>query len=137
MKRHYPLIAIALIALCAASCASVPTPDQIPADLTASQLIQRAQEASDMGELDVAIAYYEAAIAREPRNSNVVIQCKYEIAFIHYKQGKYEMAETELVALLQMYETDKTYTLPMAYKRLAEIVLEKVRAAMQQNQPAQ
>jgi hypothetical protein len=55
-----------------------------------------------------------------------MITAEYHIAFIHYKQGKYEQARIELNKLLGYYDTPDEELLPPHFKRLAYIVLESI-----------
>jgi outer membrane protein assembly factor BamD (BamD/ComL family) len=95
-------------------------------DLTPSELIQRAQEASDRNRYDAALQYYQALLDRNRDNIDLVITAEYEIAFIHYKQKKYQQSRTELNALLERYNTPDEYLLPPHFKRLAVIVLDSI-----------
>jgi outer membrane protein assembly factor BamD (BamD/ComL family) len=90
-------------------------------------LIQRAQEASDRNRYKQALQYYEVILERFPTNADLVCNAEYEIAFIHYKQNKYETAENEFNTLLSRYDTPDEELLPPQYKRLALIVLERMK----------
>lgn len=109
------------------SCASAPK--SIPEDLTASELIQRAQEASDTNKYPVAVAYYQAALDRFGDDPAILCNAEYEIAFIAYKNGRLVEAEERFTRLLERYAAPEGDFLPARFKILAEKVLEKVRAA--------
>jgi outer membrane protein assembly factor BamD (BamD/ComL family) len=119
------------------SCASTV---KINDDMSPAELIQRAQEASDRNRYKIALQYYEALYDRNRSNLDLVITAEYEIAFIHYKQKKYQQAREELTALLEYYNTPDQELLPQHFKRLAQIVLntieekERQRAGSQNNQ---
>jgi len=98
----------------------------ISEDLSPAELIQRAQEASDRNYYKTALQYYEALLARNRNNNALVINAEYEIAFIHYKQKKYEQAREELNAILEYYNTPDEELLPQQFKRLAQIVLQSI-----------
>jgi outer membrane protein assembly factor BamD (BamD/ComL family) len=108
-------------AVLAFSCASRPI--FIPEDLTAPELIQRAQEASDRNRYNNALQYYEAILERFPFSSEFVCAAEYEIAFIHYKQKKYDLAKSGFNALLERYNTPDGELLPPQFKILALKVL--------------
>jgi outer membrane protein assembly factor BamD (BamD/ComL family) len=127
------IIASALVLL--ASCESVPK--DIPAGMTAREMIQRAQEASDEGKDKVARSYYETAKARFPTDMAVVCACEYEIAFIAYKRKDYKAAEAGFSALLERYASPDAAFLPQEYKTLAEKILGKTRAAVEAKKPKQ
>lgn len=98
----------------------------IPDHLSPAELIQRGQEASDRNRYKQALQYYEAIIERYPSYIDEICAAEYEIAFIHYKQKKYETATRELNALLNRYDTPDEELLPPQFKKLAIIVLAKI-----------
>jgi outer membrane protein assembly factor BamD (BamD/ComL family) len=101
-------------------------PQEIPADLSPAELIQRAQEASDKNRYSLALRYYETILERYAVNIDLVCAAEYEIAFIHYKQKKYETAKEKFNALLVRYNTPDEELLPQQFKKLARIVLERI-----------
>ena len=98
----------------------------IPETLNPSELIQRAQEASDKNRYNHALQYYQALLDRNPTNIDLVCAAEYEIAFIHYKQKKYAQARAEFNALLDRYNAYEDGYLPPQYKLLALKVLERI-----------
>ncbi|MFW6344306.1 MAG: tetratricopeptide repeat protein [Sediminispirochaetaceae bacterium] len=130
MKRHIQFSAYIIISILAAaflgiSCASEP--DEIPTDLQAIEYFQKAQEAaSEDNNYSLAIRYYNTFIDRHPEDIQKIIEAKYEIAFLHYKQGKHEQAKKEFNELLQNYEGDSANVLPAWPRVLAQKVLEKI-----------
>ena len=98
----------------------------ISEDLSPAELIQRAQEASDRNRYRVALQYYQALLDRNRDKIDLVITAEYEIAFIHYKQRKYQQSRTELESLLEYYNSPDEELLPLQFKRLAQIVLERI-----------
>jgi len=113
-----------LTAILAASCATGPL--TIPDGLTQAELIQRAQEASDRNKYPVSLQYYETLIQRFPYDIDSICAAEYEIAFIHYKQKKYDTARTEFNKLLERYNVPDEELLPPQYKILSLIVLKKM-----------
>jgi len=95
-------------------------------DLSPAELIQRAQEATDRNRYNLAMQYYEALYERNRSNIDLIITAGYEIAFIHYKQKKYNQAREELTDLLKYYDTPDEELLPQQFKRLAQIVIQKI-----------
>ncbi|MDR1445644.1 MAG: hypothetical protein LBI90_01980 [Treponema sp.] len=106
------------------SCAGGPA--EIPGDLTAMELIQRGQEASDKNRYGLSLLYYQALLERNRTNSTLVCTAEYEIAFIHYKEKNYDQARDGLEALLERYEEEDAETLPPEYRILANIVLKHI-----------
>lgn len=126
----YPLLLVAALFAAAllASCATKPP--VIPENASAMELIQRAQEASDRSDWAAAIVFYETARERFGSDPSVLVTCEYETAFIHYKQGKFALAEEEFVALIAKYESPEGSSLPPRYLILARKVLPTIREKM-------
>jgi outer membrane protein assembly factor BamD (BamD/ComL family) len=117
----FRLTALALCVVVAAGCASGPT--DVSDTITPAELVQRAQEASDRNRYSQSLGYYELILERFPDNLEYVCAAEYEIAFLHYKQKKHDIAETELRALLARYEDPNAELLPPQYRILANIVI--------------
>ena len=115
---------VIVVMVCFSACATGPI--NIPQELSPSELIQRAQEASDKNRYKDALQYYQALFERNPSNIDLICTAEYEIAFIHYKQKKYVQARTELNALLERYNTPDESFFPPQFKLLAQKVLERI-----------
>jgi outer membrane protein assembly factor BamD (BamD/ComL family) len=111
-------------AVLAVSCASGPV--SIPDELTPAELIQRGQEASDKNKYSVSLQYYEAILMRFPFDTDNICAAEYEIAFIHYKQKKYDAARSEFTNLLERYNTPDEELLPPQFKILSQIMMTKI-----------
>jgi outer membrane protein assembly factor BamD (BamD/ComL family) len=122
-KIRLSLLWVVLV-LTVSACAGGP--QVIPETMSAEELVQRAQEASDRNRYQIALQYYEVLLERNPTNSDWICTAEYEIAFIHYKQKKYDEAREELNALLGRYEGQDAELLPQQFKRLSQIVLESI-----------
>jgi outer membrane protein assembly factor BamD (BamD/ComL family) len=118
------LLLIVVLAALVSGCYSGPV--DIKDDTTAAEMVQRAQEASDRNRYKLAMQYYELILERFPDDIDMVCTAEYEIAFIHYKQRRYEIAREGFNALLERYNTPDEVLLPLQYKRLATIVLERM-----------
>jgi len=116
-------ISAALLTFIFSACASTVN---ISNDLSPAELVQRAQEATDKNRYNIALQYYEALYERNSENIDLVITSEYEIAFIHYKQKKYNQAREELTALLKYYNTPDEELLPQQFKILAQIVIKSI-----------
>jgi len=121
-KSRLVLSALVFIFLFSA-CASTL---KISEELSPAELIQRAQEASDRNRYNTALQYYQALKDRNYNNIDLIITAEYEIAFIHYKQGKYQQAREEMDAVLEYFNTPDEELLPLQFKRLAQIVLKGI-----------
>jgi len=118
------IAAFALPVLFLAACYSGPV--EIPDGLTPAELVQLAQDATDRNRYIWASQYYESILDRFPENIDAVCGAEYEIAFIHYKQKRYDEAETLMRALRARYDAANSEFLPQKFKILSEIVLEKI-----------
>jgi outer membrane protein assembly factor BamD (BamD/ComL family) len=114
-------LALVFIPVLAAACASGPV--DIPEDLTAPELIQRGQEASDRNRYNISLQYYQAITDRFPLDTDNICAAEYEIAFIHYKQKQYDLAKTEFTDLLARYDTPDEELLPSQFKILSQKIL--------------
>jgi outer membrane protein assembly factor BamD (BamD/ComL family) len=123
VKSIRPLLWVVLV-LIVSACAGGP--QEIPESMSAEELVQRAQEASDRNRYQIALVYYDTLLERNPTSSDWVCTAEYEIAFIHYKQKKYAEAREELNTLLERYESPDAELLPQQFKRLSQIVLESI-----------
>ena len=123
---HLVPLCIALACVSLASCASKPK--AIPEDLSAQVLVQRAQEASDRYDYDVALSYYAALRDRFGSDPAYLCAAEYETAFIAYKQGHISAAKAGLEALLARYQAAEGANLPQHYRILATKVLENIAA---------
>jgi len=117
-------ITVFIVTILTVSCATKPI--VIPDNLTAAELIQRAQEASDRNRYNVSLQYYETILYRFPYDIDSVCAAEYEIAFIHYKQKKYDIAKVEFANLLERYNTPDEALLPPQFKILSLRILSNI-----------
>jgi outer membrane protein assembly factor BamD (BamD/ComL family) len=129
MKRS--LIVLGVVALL--GCQTVPT--EIPEDLTQAELIQQAQESADQENWEAAIAYYSAIVERFPEDRAATATARYEIAFIEYKRGNLDEAESGLLELIGMYDFEAE-SLPAWPRVLARRVLEEIEEERETETPA-
>ncbi|MDR2495484.1 MAG: tetratricopeptide repeat protein [Spirochaetaceae bacterium] len=121
-----PRAFLAALALAASLSACATNKEPVPPDLSPMELIQRGQEASDINRYAKAIRFYQAVIERYPSYIDEICASEYEIAFIHYKQKKYDRAAEEFHALLARYDTPDGELLPPQFNKLSRIVLAKI-----------
>ena len=122
IKKPLVLAASALVLLFSACASSA----NIGEDLSPAEIIQRAQEASDKNRYKLALQYYQVLNERNHSNIDLVITAEYEIAYIHYKQKKYQQAKAELTEVLEYYNTPDEELLPQHYKKLSKIVIARI-----------
>ena len=125
VRRTAAAVFVLLILTLTFSCASEPK--EIPNDLEPIEYFQKAQHfASDKNNFRVAIHYYEPFIERPPDDFQRIVEAKYEIAFLHYKQGKTQVAKKEFQELLKNYEGENANVLPAWPRILAQRVLTNI-----------
>ena len=131
--RILPLLIV--IATLLGACASQP--EEIPEDLEPIEYFQRAQKiASEDENYVLAKRYYEAFIERYPDDIQRIVEAKYEIAFLSYKQSNYELARQQFEEMLSYYEDEGSNILPRWPQVLAEKVLDKMSSNLEQTQAA-
>jgi outer membrane protein assembly factor BamD (BamD/ComL family) len=113
------------------SCASGPV--VIPTDLSAAEIFQRAQDASDRGDYTLAIRYYDTVPTSYPDDVNHVTWASYEIAFLYHKMGKHAQALTLINQLLDKYDKEGN-TLPPAPRVLASKLKVRLQDTLQTKQ---
>jgi outer membrane protein assembly factor BamD (BamD/ComL family) len=123
MRRRF-ILAAAVAASLFVACAGVPK--SIPEDLSARELVQRAQEATDAYHYDAAVAYYKALDERFGSDPLYKTTAAYEIAFIAYKQHRYAEAKEDFENLLALYAGPDGASLPPRYEILSKKVLESI-----------
>ncbi|MBO4532081.1 MAG: tetratricopeptide repeat protein [Treponema sp.] len=99
---------------------------EIPDDLTAPQLLQRGQASLDSSDYKAAERYFLKTIQQYGDDVNTYIEAKYELAHLYIKIKSYEKAYNTLSEILELYDYDMTGSLPPAYKKLAQIEMDKI-----------
>ncbi|MFP4300906.1 MAG: hypothetical protein ACOC47_04270 [Alkalispirochaetaceae bacterium] len=128
MKSHLERrggLGAALLLLLLLSACQTELPE-IPEDLSQAEFFQRAQDAADDNEWEVALHYYETFIERYPDDEANIAAAEYEIAFIHYKMEEYRTSRELFEELLLKYEEDEDDTLPPWVEILSEKILSTV-----------
>ena len=105
------------------SCASIPK--EIPLELSAKELNQKAQECAAIENYVAAEVYYKTLIQRYGMDTSILVPAEFELAHIYIKQKKYDKAKPVLERVLSYYEVD-TGSLPREYKKLAQVDLNKI-----------
>lgn len=131
MKQYRTVVLILIAAgLVVALAACKTAPKAVPEGLSAAEIIQLGQGASDKDDYEAALFYYDTCRQRYVEDLSVVCECEYEIAFIYFKQERYEDAKALFTTLLARYEQSDARLLPAQYKILGEKILAKVNAAL-------
>ena len=119
----------AALVLC--SCASGPV--NIPAGLSAAEIYQRAQDASDRGDYPLGIRYYSMIPTSYPDDIVHNIWSSYEIAFLYHKMKRDALALSFINELLDRYDKEGD-TLPPAPHVLALKLKVRLEEALQKKQ---
>ncbi len=106
-----------------ASCGSVP---EIPADATATQLIQSGQDALEYSNYKAAETYYNAVIQRYGMDTATYIEATYELGHMYLKQKKYEQAYQKFDEILATFENAEIGVIPAAFKKLAQMGINQI-----------
>ena len=126
MKKISLILSIFVLAAAALTFTSCQSVKDIPEDLTAPQLLQRGQSYADNADYKNAEACYLATFDRYGDNTDTYIESKYELAHLYIKKRNYEKARPVLEEILELYDYATVGTLPAAYKKLAQMDLEKI-----------
>lgn len=118
-------IIFAVFILCFAF-ASCKSNKEIPADLTADQLLQMGQDAFAKGQYKTSEKYYNEVINRYGDNIDKYVEARYEIGHVSLKRKKYEKAYWDFQEILDLYAQTEIGTIPPAYKKLAAIGMSKI-----------
>jgi hypothetical protein len=108
------------------SCKSIPV--EIPADMTAQELIQNGQSSFEKGKNKEALRYFNTVIEHYGTDQSLYIEARYEIGHMMIKQKKYDKAAPILEEIRDMYASAQPGSLPGAYQKLAAIELAKIPA---------
>jgi outer membrane protein assembly factor BamD (BamD/ComL family) len=130
IPRRFSILSVVCAAalLLLASCSSGPV--VIPEGLSAAEIFQRAQDATDRSDYPLAIRYYSLVQTTYPEDLTHVTWAAYEIAFLYHKMGKDEMSLSLINDLLDRYSKDAN-SLPPAPHLLAQ----KLKARLEETPP--
>lgn len=102
----------------------------IPEDLSASQLIQRGQDAAANNKFEEADKYYVATIDRYGQDLKCYVEARYELAHSFTKQKRYDEAKTMFNEIISIFEQPNAiYQVQPKYKKLAQIGLATIEEA--------
>ena len=121
MKKIF-IISVIAAAISLLSCATIK---ELPEDLTSAQIIQKGQNALVAGDYKSAEFCYETVIQRFGTNPATFVEATYELGNAYYKAKKYQQAYDTFTELLDIYGYSQG-NLPGAYKKLAQIGLDKI-----------
>ena len=99
---------------------------EVPQDLSAAQLIQQGQNSYGSGDYKAAQMYYNAVIDRFGDDTSTYIEARYELGHLYLKTKDYKRAYSAFTEILEFYDSAIGTTIPAAYKKLAQIGLQKI-----------
>jgi len=106
------------------SCATKPEP--VLESASSAEIIQRAQEKSDIYDWKGAQFYYRTLQERFTDDLNLQATAMYELAFIEYKQGHEEAVRKGFQQVLALYESASGASLPQTSNILTEKAMAKL-----------
>ncbi len=99
---------------------------EVPQDLSAAQLIQQGQNSYGSGDYKAAQMYYNAVIDRFGDDTSTYIEARYELGHLYLKTKDYKRAYSAFTEILEFYDSAIGTTIPAAYKKLAQIGIQKI-----------
>lgn len=99
MRSGIVLCVALLIAI--AGCESIP--DSVDEGTTAAEIFKEAQNAYSLGQYDTALFYNRIVIERFGSQRTIRVVAEYEIAYIHFTQGRLQMAGDQFEQLITEY----------------------------------
>lgn len=125
MKTAAPIFAVLIFLF---SCVTVDT--KTTENLSAEELFFHAQvqqgQIKTKKDYEAVIALFEEVIARFPEYKAIGIECRYEIAYLLYRQEKYREAEDAFFEILRTYETEGSEVLPEWPQILSTQMIQKI-----------
>ncbi|MEM5947581.1 tetratricopeptide repeat protein [Spirochaetia bacterium 38H-sp] len=94
-------------------------PPKVPENISQAELIQRAQEAFDNSDYELAIYYYQTLLDRYGNDMEARATSEYEIAHIYFLQGNYKKAEELFNKIISYYDGEQAASLPAWIKVLS------------------
>src|SRR5574344_915295 len=95
MKKNYIQTISITVALFASACflsSCASQPKELPADMTALEIVQQAQNAYDSENIKLAEHDYQVLLQRYGTDTATYVEGRYEIAHLYLKQKKYHEA---------------------------------------------
>ena len=105
---------------------SCNTTKEIPDDLSAPQLLQKGQVSLDAADYKTAERYFLKTIELYGDDTDTYIEAKYELGHLYVKTRDYKKAYFALDEILELYNYAAYGQLPAAYKKLAQIEMDKI-----------
>lgn len=110
------------------SCVTINT--QLPENATAEEMFFHAQvqqgQIKTKKDNEAVIELFQTVADRFPEYKAIGIECRYEIAYVLYRQKKYRDAEDAFYGILRYYETNDSEVLPDWPKTLSELMIGKI-----------
>ena len=91
--------------------------------------MQRGQASLDNSDYKTAEKYFLKTIEQYGDDTDTYIEAKYELAHLYIKTKRYDKAYDNLSEILELYDYAIAGSLPAAYKKLAQIEIDKIPSA--------
>ena len=129
IKNRTKIAVIILFTALALTLIGCNSTKNIPDDLSAPQLLQRGQASLDNSDYKTAEKYFLKTIEQYGDDTDSYIEAKYELAHLYIKTKRYDKAYDNLSEILELYDYAIAGSLPAAYKKLAQIEMDKIPSA--------
>ncbi len=110
------------------SCVTVKT--NFAGDLSAEEMFFQAQvqqgQIKTKKDYEAVIGLFRTVTERFPEYKAIGIECRYEIAYLLYRQKKYRDAEDSFYEILRFYEKENSEVLPDWPKTLSNLMIGKI-----------
>lgn len=123
MKKFLFSFSILILSLTLFSC---NTTKEIPEGLSAAQLIQLGQNEYAVGNYKQAEQCYLEVIKKYGIDNAIYVEARYELGHLYLNSKKYKEAYNAYSEILSIYEDAFSGELPAAYKKLAQIGMDKI-----------
>ncbi|MGP1459031.1 MAG: hypothetical protein ACTTKL_06955 [Treponema sp.] len=124
MVKH--ILKFAVCAAFSAAAFSCKSTKVIPADATYAQLIQMGQDAFSGARYRAAERYYTAVIYRYGMDTRAYIEARYELGHLYLRRRRYAQAYRSFNEILGIFENAEYGSVPPAYKKLAQMGMDKI-----------
>ena len=98
-------IILCLCAIFTVGCETVPT--EVKDSISSAELFRLAQDAYNLNLHNTALFYYDVIIERFRADRYISLSAQYEIAFIHFRLGRLELARAMLEDILTEYQRSR------------------------------
>lgn len=122
------LLLSCFVSFCLFSCVTVDK--NFPDNASAEEMFFHAQvqqgKIKTKKDYEVVAQMFQTVTKQFPEYKTIGVECRYEIAYLLYRQKKYRDAEDAFYEILRIYERDPSEALPDWPKTLVNQMIEKI-----------